>query len=134
MQELVGLIIRETQDIILPDAFNVAHNRAYTLLVWWYQPTTEEFIYSEDSKSAHNDDQFKALRAQTGWLKGRLIGYRNNVYLVVYVGNFRYVPSFTSSQLQELLKKVKNVSNKHIDFVVDDRGVDLLAESKRGIK
>lgn len=63
-----------------------AHKPENVLLVWWFNPSTAEFIKSNNPKHLHAYDyKNKVNRAEEKeWVRGRVFKSDNRVFLIIY--------------------------------------------------
>jgi hypothetical protein len=128
MEELIKHIqgaVNE-QEIILPNAWEVAHFSELTLGVWFYSTDSRLLDYSETATGHADVGSFKTYQEHKdeNWIRGRLIRKDNLNFLIVY-------KKLPIDQLHDLKSKVETASQKGIDYVVGFEGYDLLREQKQ---
>jgi hypothetical protein len=129
MEELVNHI-RQTineQEIVLPNAWELAHLSDLALGIWFYSVNGGLLDYSETATGHADVGVFKYSGHEAeNWVRGRLIKKDGLNFLIVY-------KKLSVDQLCDLKSKVEAVSKKNVDYVVGFDGYDLLRECKENL-
>ena len=91
--------------------------------IWWYnvlEGRMEDYSLLEVEK--HNDSRFTTAKqkSETGWIKGRILGYENKLYLMIYSIGYKAHPTFLVERIIQIFSK-----KFLIDFVINESGESL---------
>lgn len=101
---------------------SAAHKPQHVKGVWWYDTKSGEIKISKESKSKHDDEEFKLIAHKPGWIKGRVFELNNKNVLLMYLSEKMHV---SDSMLIDLIDKINLMTKLNVDFIVDHEGNDL---------
>jgi hypothetical protein len=133
MKELLEKLIKETSELILPQALYWCHDKEKIRGVWWYQKSTGNLLSSDDKNVTHGNELVFGSADKIDdpdWVRGRVLEYQGKNWLVIYLQLGDIKRDINQDQLLNIANQLMRRLNLRIDKVASQDGYNLL-ESKK---
>ena len=132
-------LIKELQEIAGQSLNSAAHDPKNVLLVWWYNPTSGQFVANKDPKWVHSND-YDAVEGVVStellkWVRGRVFNCNSFNYIILYWPE-NHKLTMTSSKWLDLWDKCQNTvgHDKLITRFIDENGDDIVGLFEKVVK
>jgi hypothetical protein len=101
---------------------SAAHDSKNVKLVWWYNPSTAEFVKSNNPSHLHAYDIGTKVKKYEGWARGRVFDLGGKTYLIIYHPERR---GLTNQHIADIYSKVGDEINTPITRVINGEGANI---------